>query len=113
MGTHVSLFLGRICEYDDQEIEYWVNTRTSGVLSREDMQQLRVSQAHEGMAEGALGSQFDGIDLEGDGGFPGQTGELPKELQLEGDATLQETKQHKISDVTRMKKTSELTCYEA
>lgn len=43
MGTHVSLFLGRICEYDDQEIEYWVNTRTSGVLSREDMQQLRVS----------------------------------------------------------------------
>lgn len=29
---------GRVCEYNDGEIKYWVNTRTMGTLSREDMQ---------------------------------------------------------------------------
>ncbi|CAK9082109.1 Uncharacterized protein SCF082_LOCUS39051 [Durusdinium trenchii] len=45
--------LVRICEYDETVIEYWVNTRTSGVLSREDLQRLSVSRSHEG--EGELG----------------------------------------------------------
>ena len=38
----------RKCEYDDSVHEFWVNTRTTGTMSREDMLELAHSQSHEG-----------------------------------------------------------------
>lgn len=82
----------RLCEYDETEIEYWVNTRTSGVLSREDMQRLSISRSHEG--EGELGSEGMGMPDSGmeAGGFDdlGCHGDVTQE----GDAALQVSKPH-------------------
>lgn len=83
----------RLCEYDENEIEYWVNTRTSGVLSREDMQRLSISRSHEG--EGELGSEGmemppdDGMEAGGFGDF-GAAGDVSQE----GDSALQVSKLH-------------------
>lgn len=38
----------RTCEYDDETLEYWVNTRTSGTLTKEDLEQLERKQKFEG-----------------------------------------------------------------
>lgn len=38
----------RQCEYDSDTWEYWVNTRTHGSLSREDMETFSRTRAHEG-----------------------------------------------------------------
>ncbi|CAE7822447.1 unnamed protein product, partial [Symbiodinium sp. CCMP2456] len=40
--------LVRTCEYDDETLEYWVNTRTSGTLTKEDLEQLERKQKFEG-----------------------------------------------------------------
>ena len=85
------IHLARLCEYDDSVIEYWVNIRTSGTLSREDLQRLSVSQSHEGEAE----LHEDGLPfpvcLE-EGGFP----DLGKSsnVDTEGDSSMQVPKLH-------------------
>ncbi|CAK9072400.1 unnamed protein product [Durusdinium trenchii] len=79
--------LVRICEYDETVIEYWVNTRTSGVLSREDLQRLSVSRSHEG--EGELGgSDMQMFDSTMDAGGFDDLGR-PGDVDLEGDTSLQ------------------------
>ena len=50
----------RVCEYDDSDLEYWVNVRTSGTLSREDLQRLSHSQTHEGEVEDITLPDFNG-----------------------------------------------------
>ena len=77
----------RVCEYDDSDLEYWVNVRTSGTLSREDLQHLSHSQTHEGEVEDITLPDFNGET----GGFGdlGQSG--PPELSTEGDSGLQVT----------------------
>ncbi|CAE7278190.1 unnamed protein product, partial [Symbiodinium sp. CCMP2456] len=45
-ATKRSLF--RTCEYDDETLEYWVNTRTSGVLSKEDVESMEKQQTYSG-----------------------------------------------------------------
>lgn len=42
----MSSLVRRKCEYDPDTLEYWVNTRTSGTLSREDVEQLSKTQSH-------------------------------------------------------------------
>ena len=83
----------RLCEYDETEIEYWVNTRTSGVLSREDLQRLSVSRSHE--CDGELGS--DGMPMLGvsmdAGGFSGDLAHAG-EVTTEGDSALEASKLH-------------------
>ncbi|CAE7570288.1 unnamed protein product, partial [Symbiodinium sp. KB8] len=36
------------CEYDDETLEYWVNVRTSGTLTQEDLEQIERKQKFEG-----------------------------------------------------------------
>ncbi len=62
-----------------------MNIRTSGTLSREDLQRLSVTQTHEG--EGNPQSQLEGqtFDL---GGFD-DLGQADPRLAVEGDSTLQ------------------------
>ncbi|CAK9074820.1 unnamed protein product, partial [Durusdinium trenchii] len=63
------IFGSMLCEYHEQELEYWVNTRTSGTLSHEDLQKMSAMQSHEGEASGAPGDLADmNFDL---GGFFG------------------------------------------
>lgn len=82
----------RLCEYHEQELEYWVNTRTSGTLSHEDLQKMSAMQSHEGEASGAPGDLADmNFDL---GGFSEMTGQAPANLDVEGDENLQATKQN-------------------
>ena len=38
----------RTCEYDDEVLEYWVNTRTSGELTKEDLEEISQSKEYEG-----------------------------------------------------------------
>ena len=87
------VIFARICEYDDQEVEFWVNTRTSGTLSREDLQRLSISQTHEGQA-GADGFLR---PPEGEDHFPDLCGENPPDLQIEGDSNVQATGKHSES----------------
>ena len=42
----------RKCEYDPDTLEYWVNTRTTGTLSREDVEQLTRTHTHAEDVEG-------------------------------------------------------------
>ena len=77
----------RVCEYDDSDLEYWVNVRTSGTLSREDLQRLSHSQTHEGEVEDITLPDFN--DETGGFGDLGQSG--PPELSTEGDSGLQVT----------------------
>ncbi|CAJ1442800.1 unnamed protein product [Effrenium voratum] len=58
------------CEYDNETTEFWVNIRTSGTLSKRDLQQLSREQQMEGEAnienaKGAGDVNFD-WDFEGD-----------------------------------------------
>ncbi|CAE7318528.1 unnamed protein product [Symbiodinium sp. CCMP2592] len=46
--------LVRTCEYDDETLEYWVNTRTSGTLTKEDLEEMRHEKKYEGENEGDL-----------------------------------------------------------
>lgn len=78
----------RVCEYDEDELEYWVNTRTSATLAREDLQRLSVSQTHEG--EGSNPVDIGGLDM-GMNNFPDVDGAGAAPLQVEGDSNLQET----------------------
>lgn len=78
---------GRVCEYDESEIEYWVNTRTMGTLSREDMQRLSISQSHEGEGDATLPPEM----TMHDGGFE-DVGGTGGSLEVEGDSSLQATK---------------------
>lgn len=65
--------------------------RTSGTLSREDMQRLSVSQEHEGLQEGVeLPSVGDDV-----GGFA-DLGGAPQDLDLEGDSSMQVAGQDQI-----------------
>lgn len=79
-----------MCEYDEEELEFWVNTRTSGTLSREDLQKLSISQEHEGQVGGCLAGD---LGLQAGGGFSDICGDTP-ELSLEGDAGLEVSKPH-------------------
>ena len=81
----------RICEYNESEIEYWVNTRTSGTLSREELQKLSISRSHEGSADDGGFATPGELD---DQCFPETLGEAPPELQVEGGSALQVTKPH-------------------
>ncbi|CAE7216894.1 unnamed protein product [Symbiodinium sp. CCMP2456] len=38
----------RTCEYDDETLEYWVNTRTSGTMTKEDLEMMERQQHFEG-----------------------------------------------------------------
>ena len=38
----------RTCEYDDEVLEYWVNIRTSGELTKEDLEEISQSKQYEG-----------------------------------------------------------------
>eukprot|EP00435_Cladocopium_sp_Y103_P057543 s710_g19.t2 len=63
----------RKCEYDEDTNEYWVNVRTEGLLSREDIEELSRKRSHE--QDTAVGNDFfsgmaDDLD-ELSGGFPG------------------------------------------
>ena len=79
----------RKCEYDEDTNEYWVNIRTEGVLSREDIEELSRKRSHE--QDTAVGADFfsgmpDGLD-ELNGGFPGGLGGAPLEQEL-GDGSV-------------------------
>ena len=43
-----TLHLQRKCEYDEETLEYWVNTRTEGILSREDLEEMSQTKQYEG-----------------------------------------------------------------
>ena len=54
----------RTCEYDEEELEYWVNTRTEGTLTQEEVEEL--CRAKEFSGEGGTDLEHEGrIDLEG------------------------------------------------
>ncbi|CAE7299174.1 unnamed protein product [Symbiodinium sp. CCMP2456] len=40
--------LVRTCEYDDETLEYWVNTRTTGTLTKEDLEMLQHERHYSG-----------------------------------------------------------------
>ena len=83
--TRQFIYSCRQCEYDDDELEYWVNIRTSGTLAREDLQRLSITQTHEGQGGVDINMDLDGGPT---GGFGDLTGEMPEHLALEGDANL-------------------------
>ena len=75
----------RKCEYDEDTHEFWVNTRTEGLLSREDVEQLTRKRTHEqdvSVGEGFFNGldQFDELNA----GFPGGIG-APMEQGLGDD----------------------------
>ena len=54
----------RTCEYDDETLEFWVNTRTSGTLTKEDMEMLEREKRYSG--EGGTDLTFTpGVHLDG------------------------------------------------
>lgn len=75
----------RSCEYDSDTLEYWVNTRTSGEMSREDLQRLCTTRYHD-QEVGPEAALADKVDF-GDGGFP-DLGAADQSLELEGDSNL-------------------------
>lgn len=78
----------RKCEYDAETYEYWVNVRTEGVLSREDIEELSRKRSHEQDVH-PNEDFFGGLDQfeELNGGFPGGLGGAPLEQEL-GDNAL-------------------------
>ncbi|CAE7313361.1 unnamed protein product [Symbiodinium sp. CCMP2592] len=40
--------LVRTCEYDDETLEYWVNTRTSGTMTKEDFEMMQRERQYQG-----------------------------------------------------------------
>lgn len=82
-----SLFLlpARRCEYDENVVEYWVNTRTEGELKQQDLQQFSRKRSHdqEVSAEDALSG--DGFSMDA-GGFSG-LGASDGNLELEGEGS--------------------------
>jgi len=79
----------RVCEYDADELEYWVNVRTTGTLSREDLETLSRTRVHEGEAP-ADSMDMDEMDM-GPGAFETfGKGDMP----VEGDATMNESQLH-------------------
>ena len=80
---------GRLCEYDEDTLEYWVNVRTSGTLSREDSLTLSKSRTHE-QETTADAFAHEQVDLSV-GGFPDLGGAEPA-LATEGDKSLGVTK---------------------
>ena len=75
----------RLCEYDEDTAEYWVNTRTSGTLSREDVETMSRERTHDqtvGADSFALGDGPE--DTEGVGGFNADLG--ASGMDLEGDS---------------------------
>ncbi|CAL1128117.1 unnamed protein product [Cladocopium goreaui] len=77
--------LVRLCEYDEDTLEYWVNVRTSGTLSREDLLTLSKSRTHE-QETTADAFAHEQVDLSV-GGFPDLGGAEPA-LATEGDKSL-------------------------
>eukprot|EP00435_Cladocopium_sp_Y103_P030716 s3790_g7.t1 len=77
---------GRLCEYDEDTLEYWVNVRTSGTLSREDLLTLSKSRTHE---QETTADTFasEHVDL-GVGGFAADLGSADPALATEGDKSL-------------------------
>ncbi|CAE7351284.1 unnamed protein product [Symbiodinium sp. CCMP2456] len=61
---------GRQCEYDEDVLEYWVNIRTEGTLSKEDMESLTHEKKYEGTGGDELNFtprvQLDGFDFGAD-----------------------------------------------
>ncbi|CAL1168484.1 unnamed protein product [Cladocopium goreaui] len=89
----ISKKLVRLCEYDEDTPEYWVNTRTSGTLSREDVETMSRERTHDqtvGADSFALGDGPE--DTEGAGGFNADLG--ASGMDLEGDS--QVTAQSKL-----------------
>ena len=39
----------RTCEYDDETLEFWVNTRTEGELTKEDLEEISRARKFKGM----------------------------------------------------------------
>ncbi|CAE7362808.1 hypothetical protein AK812_SmicGene15369 [Symbiodinium microadriaticum] len=58
------------CEYDDETLEYWVNTRTSGTLTKEDLEEMQHKREYSGENEGDLEMNprvnLDGFDFSDD-----------------------------------------------
>lgn len=78
-----------MCEYDADELEYWVNVRTSGTLSREDLEQMSRTRTHEGEVT-ADGMEAEELDM-GPGGFENfGSGEMP----VEGDSSMNVSQLH-------------------
>lgn len=80
----MSTMCRRVCEYDEDTLEYWVNTRTSGTLSREDLEQISRTQTREGEVSGD--QVMPDMDLSSFGGFPELGASM--ELSQEGDSRL-------------------------
>ena len=84
ISTLIRALVYRYCEYNEEELEFWVNTRTQGTLTREDLQRLAVTQSHEG-----AGSMDDIPSMAFDGGAAipglGEMGDAAHRLELEGD----------------------------
>lgn len=80
----------RICEYYEDTLEYWVNVRTSGKLSREDLETLSITREHDQEVMGddlRLGAP----DMQ-DGAFPEfGSGQQP---DLEGDSRASASRLH-------------------
>ena len=54
----------RTCEYDDETLEYWVNIRTTGTMTKEDLEMLERKQEYQG--EGGDELKFkSGFDVNG------------------------------------------------
>lgn len=70
-----------------------MNIRTSGVLSREDLQKLSVSQTHEGEGNGL--PDVGPLDVDGVGAFADQ--HVPADIAMEGDNRLAASLQHTFS----------------
>ncbi|CAJ1428750.1 unnamed protein product [Effrenium voratum] len=85
--------LVRKCEYDEEQLEYWVNTRTEGTLKREDIERLARKRVYEGEAgDDVLG---EGMNFEC-GAFDGQDPSAGAPLAQEGDSC--KNAQAKVAD---------------
>ncbi|CAJ1341569.1 unnamed protein product [Effrenium voratum] len=83
----------RKCEYDEEQLEYWVNTRTEGTLKREDIERLARKRVYEGEAgDDVLG---EGMNFEC-GAFDGQDPSAGAPLAQEGDSC--KNAQAKVAD---------------
>ncbi|CAE7565453.1 unnamed protein product [Symbiodinium sp. CCMP2592] len=86
--------LVRTCEYDDETLEYWVNTRTTGTMTKEDLEMLERQQTYSGEGGDELnfkpGALLDGFSFSDDDGMVHNN-----EKQLEGD--------HHMSVASQMK----------
>ena len=75
--------LRRTCEYDEDITEFWVNIRTEGLMSKEDLQQLSRKRTLEGTCE--LGDATNDMSVSMSWDFDGDCDVQPNGLQIEGE----------------------------